>query len=109
MYKTGIELISDERKQQIEKHGFTVEKDQKYVNDELVTVATNLLTGNFFDYPATWSSTMCDKLRKKNQLESLIISGALIAAEIDRLQDLEKSQSKFNDLNNADFHDFLKI
>ncbi|HEY1044974.1 MAG TPA: hypothetical protein VGF79_00950 [Bacteroidia bacterium] len=39
MNKTGIELISDERREQLEKHGWTLEHDSEHTNGELKLAA----------------------------------------------------------------------
>jgi hypothetical protein len=97
MKKTGIELIAQERKEQIEKHGFTIEVDSEKQKDfQLSGVATLLCIPDFKDVglddddieeyrPFNWSEEMFNKLHKKPYVERLVIAGALIAAEIDRL------------------------
>lgn len=98
--KTGIELIADERREQIEKHGRTVEKDVEFNNrGELVVAAQSLCVESlididdeddiihFDDYrPFGWDEKVWEHMAKKPYKERLIIAGALIAAEIDRIQ-----------------------
>lgn len=84
--KTGIELITEERAEQIQKHGFDANRDDNYTIEELKDVATYLLTGEARFYPHTWSKEWKDKFDKKTRIEKLAIAGALLAAEIDRLQ-----------------------
>ena len=87
MKKTGIELITQERKEQIEKHDRTIVMDVT-INScgELVQGAIACLTKQA-DFPGHWESVICDHIRRdKSEIERLIIAGALIAAEIDRLQ-----------------------
>ncbi len=94
--KTGIQLIAQERKEQIEKHGRTVEGDMLLNrNDELTTAARALLSNStprtrFSHMPVSWNDDVCIKMSKKAYKERLIIAGALIAAEIDRLQHAEE-------------------
>lgn len=91
--KTGIELIAKERKEQIEKHGFDVNNDDGYSNEELRLAAIYALTMDRVWYPDTWNFWWHDKMVKKEEcmsehdfyIERLKIAGALIAAEIDRL------------------------
>lgn len=86
---TGIELIAKERKEQIEKHGRTVERDVKENPDrELALGAMNLIhkNCNWMDFSANWNRQICENMASKPYRERLIIAGALIAAEIDRLQ-----------------------
>lgn len=93
--KTGIELIAQERKEQIEKHGFDVSSDKdSYNRNELVNAAIYSLTQDQVWYPDSWEFWFHDKMKAKGArmseeefwIERLKIAGALIAAEIDRLQ-----------------------
>ena len=94
MKKTGIELIAEERREQIEKHGRTVEQDVEFNDmDQLPYAAQILLTPNpnhapelITDAPYGWDETIWNKMLEKPYEQRLIIAGALIAAEIDRLQ-----------------------
>ena len=91
--KTGIKLIVKERKEQINKHNFSIEHDAEFNelrgNDGLYplsTAARAVLIGNDGEFPSSWNDLdlvqkMCDKSYK----DRLIIAGALIAAELDRL------------------------
>lgn len=93
---TGIELIAQERAEQIEKHGRTVEQDVLYNKDfQLVDAAENLIfpLENYPEYgtdyisiPEDWNEGSFLKIMSKPYKERLIIAGALIAAEIDRIQ-----------------------
>ncbi len=91
---TGVELIAQERKEQIEKHGFHVSDDEGYDQGELVKAAMYSLTGERNSYPETWEFWFHDKMVAKKErmsehdfaIERLKIAGALIASEIDRLQ-----------------------
>lgn len=105
--KTGIELIAQERQEQIEKHGRTIEKDVEYNhgkytdhngeqinNPQLTAAARWLIHDDVMKYwvdqelfrPFGWDRGIWSKMINKTYKERLIISGALIAAEIDRLQ-----------------------
>lgn len=93
--KTGIELIAEERKEQIEKHGYDVDRDADYYqNNELVNAAQFALTLKREYYPQTWEFDFQNKMKAKEErlseqefwIERLKIAGALLAAEIDRLQ-----------------------
>jgi hypothetical protein len=94
--KTGIELIADERKEQIEKHRYTIEHDRlNNSQQELSHAARALLrdkvrlNSSFDDgYPFAWRDNYkaWAKMAFKPYKERLIIAGALIAAELDRLQ-----------------------
>ena len=89
MKKSGIELIAQERAEQISKHGRTIEQDvAENQLSQLVDGAIGLLKTKRSqrDMPSYWSVEIWQKMINKSELERLIISGALIAAEIDRLQ-----------------------
>lgn len=92
----GVELIMKERSEQIYKHGRKIEFD---VNDntqyQLAIAAGRLLftpndegddlmTMDIF-IPEGWNKEIWSKMQGKSYKERLVIAGALIAAEIDRL------------------------
>lgn len=102
MKNTGIELIAKERQRQIEKEGYTHQNDDKHKRTELIQaamcyihIAYNRALGakaliDVQDVPLMWpwrkefwKPTPDDRIRE------LTKAGALIAAEIDRLQRLE--------------------
>jgi len=97
---TGIELIAEERKEQIEKHGRTIEDDVRYNADRQLQHGIMLLISNigfkaqgietpkeaFEDLrPDGWGREICLKMMAKSEVEQLQIIGAFAAAEIDRL------------------------
>ncbi len=83
--ETGINLIAKERQEQIEKHNRTIEKDVIENEDgELGYGAIALIGGIEEDFP-DWDYEICKKMINKSYKDRLIIAGALIAAEIDRL------------------------
>lgn len=92
--KKGVELIAEERDEQINAHKHN---DSKYQHDELL-VASNYCLSRLThqiqgEYPYEWSTWFQNKLDDKKsrlkwgeyKIEVLKIAGALIAAEIDRL------------------------
>ncbi|MDE5525672.1 hypothetical protein [Elizabethkingia meningoseptica] len=99
MSKTGVELIAEERQEQITKHQRDLNHDVA-INDELQLseAAYGLLAKDFHEYPPDydeltpykWDENAYKKLFNKPFKDRLIIAGALIAAEIDRLNHLEK-------------------
>ena len=92
--KTGIELIPIERLEQVIKHGFQVQDDEFYSKGELYDAALFALdTTN--DWPEKWDIYFRDKIAAKSYKERLIVAGALIAAELDRLELLESVEPKF--------------
>lgn len=96
--ETGIELITAERQRQIEKEGWTSEHDKQHFSDELATVASlyamperqrcydNRISPCPINFP--WSSAWW-KPSPDNRIKELIKAGALIAAEIDRIQSIK--------------------
>lgn len=86
--ETGIELIAKERQEQIEKHGFDRRHDEGEAYN-LSNAAVFVLTHDERYYPEEWEEKWKDKFVSKGYEERLIVAGALIAAEIDRLQNLK--------------------
>ena len=106
----GAELIAAERERQISDEGWSADHDDDHVNGELaeaaccyatdpITRAAIMLTkdgaanvnqpGSGYDarhWPAEWSG--CWKPSPNDRIRELVKAGALIAAEIDRLQRL---------------------
>ena len=88
----GIELIAQERKEQIEKHGYSVKTDKEWnAYGQLVLAAEALMLKDVRDMsaetarPNGWDSKSWQKMYSKPRKERLIIAGALIAAELDRI------------------------
>lgn len=86
--RTGIELIAEERKEQIEKHGWDLSNDEDYGNGELIKAALFAINPDQFEWPFYWTEKFRDKILKKDEIDRLRVAGALIAAEIDRLNGL---------------------
>jgi len=99
--KTGVELIAEERQDQIEKHGRTIEQDVKNNAHGQLLEGIMLLISNvamnrqgvempkeaFEDLrPSDWGREICFKMMAKPEIDQLKIIGAFAAAEIDRLQ-----------------------
>lgn len=83
---TGIEKIAQERLEQKIKHGRSIRSDYELNPDfELSDMAAALLTENYCRIPLHWNKEIVNKMMDKSYEERLIIAGALIAAEIDRL------------------------
>jgi hypothetical protein len=92
--KSGIELIATERREQIEKHKRTILHDIEN-NDgfQLVQAASILCTPNpthtaevQSEAPFGWDEDIFERMINKDYKQRLIIAGALIAAEIDRIE-----------------------
>ena len=110
--KTGIELITEERQRQITKEGYTPIRDEAHDHRELASAASSYVSHyvarawtfnnelgmpGITDGPFTYRSRMPDSWpwdeeswKPKNPLYDLVRAGALIAAEIDRVQRLTK-------------------
>lgn len=86
--KTGVELIAEERQEQIVKHNRTIAHDRENnPNYELMQGAKFCLTGT--GYPEKWNPGYETKILMKPLKERLVCAGALIAAEIDRLNSIQ--------------------
>lgn len=93
--KTGVELIAQERLEQIEKHGFSMESDRINNTDEqlilliqyLLMDDTDAEKDNLYEYfeGCNYDMKFINKFDTKTKTERLIIAGALIAAQIDIL------------------------
>ncbi len=90
---TGIELIAQERKEQMYKHHRTIADDVKYNTKGQLSVGAGILAQkNIPEHikdtliPTGWDEKIWNKMLNKPYEQRLIIAGALIAAELDRLQ-----------------------
>jgi hypothetical protein len=105
--KTGIELIAEERKEQIEIHGYDKSHDDDHCNFELAKAAICYAQQACYRGLALWQDrtpgrwpfeakhwkprpqndkTKCPIIKDSDAIKMLTIAGAFIAAEIDRLQ-----------------------
>lgn len=103
--KTGIELIAAERERQIKVERFSAEQDDGYTDNELGKAADSYLAAvitpddegdeNGKSRPA-WDWPWDKKWWKPSDdpIRNLVKAGALIAAEIDRLQRLKRDQEE---------------
>ncbi|MBR4625982.1 MAG: hypothetical protein IKO56_10665 [Alphaproteobacteria bacterium] len=104
--KSGIELIVNERKRQIEEEGWSQEHDAQYTHNELIwaamcytqpesfrayeRVCNSKTPNNIKIPPAIWPwDEKWWKPTPDNRIKELVKAGALIAAEIDRIQSLD--------------------
>lgn len=108
--KTGIEIIAEERQRQIEVEGWTPEHDDAHFNNDLAnaaatyamdancrTAVTNLVPEcELAGVPPTWPwDKVWYKPTPDDRVRELAKAGALIAAEIDRLNRIkEKLENK---------------
>lgn len=108
--KSGIELITEERQKQIDKHGFTAEhhalnSDKWYSQNQLSKCASYLLHQELLEGAkeslidlgkssiANWDKDWFENMMNRSDKERLIIAGALIAAELDRLEYLDNNNT----------------
>lgn len=90
---TGAQLITEERREQIQRHNRTVVNDvNTNTNNELARAALRLtmivagITAGVPEWPAHWDQKICAKMDAKEDFEKMIIAGAFIAADLDRRQ-----------------------
>jgi len=86
--RTGIEEIAKEREEQLRKHSRSIEADVIYNSKgELVMGARALMQQRpaIMNFPKNWDRQVVHRMACKNRKDRLIIAGALIAAEIDRI------------------------
>lgn len=99
MGKTGMELIVQERKEQIEKHGWSLEQDQDYKFEQLAQAAyfcldqANIkqsgIKTEYFRWPVGWDRHFEQKIRDKSIIGQLTVAGAFLMAENDRLRSIK--------------------
>jgi hypothetical protein len=90
--KTGIQLITQEREEQITKHGFThayTKAHPEYYQDKQLLIAAREMLAThpgIMGFPGSWDNTaMIHKMASKPYEERIVIAAALLAAEVDRL------------------------
>jgi len=94
--KTGIELIAEERRQQIEQHGRTVKADVDFNTGEQLRKAAHRLIEvcpSELNPPKGWDGNIWAKMCRKPYLERMVIAGSLLAAEIDRVKYAKRYRS----------------
>ena len=90
--KTGIELIAAERQEQITKHKRTIIYGLNLNGLNQLSIGASRLVqpestlSDMVLCPKNWDYELWERMLKKPYKDRLIIAGALIAAEIDRLQ-----------------------
>lgn len=98
---TGVELIMQERDKQIERYGFTakhhVDNDEYYLDHQIAEAVIGLLSPEVHGAcpekvgaPEGWDADWFTRMMLKTERERLIIAGALLSAELDRVQLLLK-------------------
>lgn len=109
--KTGIDLIAEERLRQISVEGWTPQHDDTHTDNSLARAAAcyampkdereKYQSFTFSEpkrwYPRWWPKSWDVKFWKptpRNRIKELVKAGALIAAEIDRIQRLPTKKFK---------------
>ena len=84
----GVELIAHERQRHIDEEGYSAEHDSEYAHGELALAAACYALGDqTYNFSVLWPWTDGDwKPEPRNRIHELVKAGALIAAEIDRLE-----------------------
>lgn len=106
----GVEAIAAERRRQIESEGWSDEHDDQHTDESLALVAAVFASPvQLYDFETThidqkpiecrfidpWPASWDDAWDKRNDVDRrqlLVMAGALIAAEIDRLDRLPVPQ-----------------
>ena len=98
---SGIQLITQEREEQISKHNRSVAKDAELNKFDQLTKGAQILSNIHYDTdyakpdcPIGWNLEIWLKMVNKPYNERLAIAGALLAAELDRIIYLK---DKFNE------------
>jgi hypothetical protein len=100
--KTGIELMADERQRQIVQEGWNSAHDSRYEGQELVRAAICYACSwerqprvdGISQPPSLWPwNKIWWKPSPLDRVRELTKAGALIAAEIDRLQAIDNTQN----------------
>lgn len=88
---TGAQLITEERREQLQRHKRTVEYDVKTNTTRDLDLAAMrlimLVVNESFDipsWPEHWNKDICDKMDAKTDFEKIQIAGAFLAASLDR-------------------------
>jgi len=89
IFGNGCQMILEERWEEIFKHGWNLEDDHDYVNEELLKCALFCIDQKRFEFPWGWIESYRTKILNKSRVDQLKVAGALIAAEIDRLQNIK--------------------
>jgi len=100
--KSGIELIAEERERQISKEGWTAQHDDEHEMGELAKAAIAYTEGAYLNWPFDGPEpkfglpmpflSEIAPIVIPGRIRDLTKAGALIAAEIDRLQRLEPNE-----------------
>ncbi|MFN7318580.1 MAG: hypothetical protein ACK5S6_03615 [bacterium] len=105
--RSGIDLIEAERRRQVKSEGWSAEHDDTHREGELAIEAALWATEQ--TARKSFRDGMCgpeSHRQSKSRIRQLVIAGALIAAEIDRLQRLEVLRLSTQMAGDSDVDDF---
>ena len=88
----GLVMIASERIEQLEFHGYDAAHDEKHKASELIAAAMFAITLQTHYKQDGWERFEA-KMWDKSQTERLAVAGALIAAEIDRIEAEEANKT----------------
>ena len=92
--KTAIELIAEKHAKNMMRFPADIEAPY-HQNGELASAAVFTLTNDPQHYPPNWSKWYLEnRVAEGNEIENLVNAGALIAAEIERLQRLNLPEAE---------------
>lgn len=106
--KTGVSLIAKERARQISAEGWTPEHDDEHTSGELAGVAAMYIIESDIippRCPVGWPWERSWWKPSQDPIKNLVKAGALIAAEIDRLNRKAKTMSESKDFGSDAAHD----
>lgn len=99
---TAIELIAAERNRQISVEGFTPDHDDQHVDNQLANAAACYALDAHLSQKEIWGTELVDLMwpwaeewwkPEESRIRNLVKAGALLVAEIERLQRLEQGVS----------------
>lgn len=97
--KNGYDLIMDERREQVLKHGFDSERDRNlYPNGELVAVAKCIVEQTNEGWPVQWPVDWWAKIMAKERVGQLAVAGALLMAEEERTGEFNKYEKDWRSI-----------
>ncbi len=92
--RTAITLMLNERIRQIKSEGYTTEDDDKYIYHELAVAASEYARASAYLNLDSWPWALDFWKPSDNPVRNLEKAGALIIAEIERLQRAEQKSSE---------------
>lgn len=103
--RSGVDRIAAERSRQIEQEGWTAEHDDGHANDLLLAAIAYSYEGIRTGHPMALAIWPWDEewWKPTDRIRSLVKAGALIAAEIDRLQRVTSQPAVLDELADLAF------